>query len=193
MPARTCRPPRRVLAAGSTARPVVAGGLLRADILTCVSGRDLIRMTDAEVDALLAEGTKAQVGTLNPDGSVHLVPMSYVVLDGTVNLWTDPASRKVSNLRRDPRITCLVEMGDDFASFRAVQLVGNARLSSGAEESRTVGEALFSRSVGPLSDDLRAYVAGLTPQRVAVSIEPTRIVSWDHRKLARARPDQVGA
>jgi nitroimidazol reductase NimA-like FMN-containing flavoprotein (pyridoxamine 5'-phosphate oxidase superfamily) len=150
-------------------------------------------MTADEIDEVLAEGTKAQVATLNPDGSVHLVPMSYVVVDGRLTLWTDPASRKVSNLRNEPRITCLVELGDDFASFRAVQLVGTARVSSDPDESRAVGEALFARSVGELSDDLLAYVAGLVPQRVAVSVEPLRIVSWDHRKLAGARPDQVGA
>jgi len=93
-----------------------------------VTGRDLLRMDEAEVAALLAEATKAQVATINPDGSVHLVPMSYVVVDDEVTLWTDPASKKVSNLRRDPRITCLVEQGDDFAYFRAVQMVGTARL-----------------------------------------------------------------
>lgn len=150
-------------------------------------------MEEAEVAALLAEATKAQVATINPDGSVHLVPMSYVVVDDEVTLWTDPASKKVSNLRRDPRITCLVEQGDDFASFRAVQMVGTARLSSDTETSRAVGEALFARSVGELSDDLRAYVAGLAPQRVSVTVEPVTVVSWDHRKLAGARPDQVGA
>jgi PPOX class probable F420-dependent enzyme len=150
-------------------------------------------MTDAEVAGFLAEATRAQVATINPDGSVHLVPMSYVVVDGTLTLWTDPASKKVSNIRRDPRVTCLVEMGEDFASFRAVQLVGTARVSSDAGTSRGVGEALFARSVGELSDDLRAYVAGLAPQRVVVSVEVERLVSWDHRKLAHARPDQVGA
>lgn len=150
-------------------------------------------MEEAEVTELLAEATKAQVATINPDGSVHLVPMSFVVVDGEVTLWTDPGSKKVSNLRRDPRITCLVEQGDDFASFRAVQMVGAARLSSDTETSRAVGEALFARSVGELSDDLRAYVAGLAPQRLSVTIEPVTIVSWDHRKLAGARPDQVGA
>ena len=150
-------------------------------------------MTDAEIAALLAETTKAQVATINLDGSVHLVPMSFVVIEDRVTFWTDPGSRKVANLRRDPRISFLVEMGDEFSSFRAVQVAGTAGLSSDPETSRAVGEALFARSVGPLSDDLKAYVAGLADQRVAVTVEPVRVVSWDHRKLSRARPDQVGA
>lgn len=149
-------------------------------------------MTDAEVASLLDEGRRVQVATHNRDGSVHLVPMSYVVFEGRVTLWTDPSSRKVSNLRRDPRITCLVETGDDFGCFRAVQLVGTAEIREDITTSKAVGEALFARSVGELSGDLLAYVAGLAPQRVAISVVPTRVVSWDHRKLAGPRPEQIG-
>lgn len=162
-------------------------------ILAIVSSRDVLRMSDTEVAALLDEGDRVQVGTHNPDGTIHLVPMAYVMFDGRLTLWTDPTSRKVANLRADPSITCLVERGDDFGSFRAAQLVGTASISSDPDTSRAVGEALFARSVGVLSDDLIAYVAGLVPQRVVVTVDPLRVVSWDHRKLSGARPDQVGA
>lgn len=150
-------------------------------------------MTDTEVAAVLDEGRRVQVATRNPDGTIHLVPMSYVIFENRLTLWTDPDSRKVANLRADPSVTCLVELGDDFASFRAVQLVGAASISSQLSRSRAVGEALFARTVGILSDDLIAYVAGLAPQRVAVTIEPAKVISWDHRKLSGPRPDQVGA
>lgn len=162
-----------------------------------VSDRDLLRMTDDEVARVLAEGQRVQVATTNPDGTVHLVPLSYFVSDGpvgTVGLWTDPASRKVANLRRNPQVTCLVEMGTEFADFRAVQIVGRASLSSDHAASCAAGEALFERGMGsPLSDDLRAYVANLAHQRVAVTVTPERVVSWDHRKLAGARPDDIGS
>lgn len=150
-------------------------------------------MSDSEVATLLDEGDRVQVGTHNPDGTIHLVPMSYVMFEARMTLWTDPTSRKVANLRADPAITCLVELGDDFGSFRAVQLIGTATISSDPDTSQAVGEALVARTVGALSDDLVAYVAGLAAQRVAVTVEPVRVVSWDHRKLAGARPDQVGS
>jgi nitroimidazol reductase NimA-like FMN-containing flavoprotein (pyridoxamine 5'-phosphate oxidase superfamily) len=149
-------------------------------------------MTDDEILELLREGRRAQVACHNPDGSIHLVPMSYVVLDGRLTLWTDPASRKVANLRADRRVTCLVEVGDEFSEFRAVQLAGEAVIIDDPEDSRRVGEALFARSLGELNDDMRAYVASLVPERVGVAVEAQRVVSWDHRKLAGARPDQVG-
>ena len=149
-------------------------------------------MTDDEILDLLREGRRAQVACHNPDGSIHLVPMSYVMMDGRLTLWTDPSSRKVANLRADPRVTCLVEVGDEFSEFRAVQLAGQAVIIDDPEGSRRVGEALFGRSLGELNDDMRAYVASLVPERVGVAVDVHRVVSWDHRKLAGARPDQVG-
>lgn len=158
-----------------------------------MSERERLRMSDEEVQALLDECRRAQVGTINPDGSVHLVPMAFMRFDGQVAFWTDPASRKVKNLRRDPRITCLIETGNGFEDFRAVQITGRATIIDEPELSRRAGETLFERSHGPLGDQLRAVVAGLAPARVAVVVEQDRVVSWDHRKLAGARIDDVGS
>ena len=158
-----------------------------------MAGRDAIRMTDEEVAELLDEGKRVQFASHSPDGSIHLVPMSYVVVDGRVCLWTDPGSRKVTNVRADPRVSGLIEMGDEFATFRAVQITGTAMVADDPVKSLAIGEALFARSLGgALDDGTKAYVATLVPERVGVVIQPDRIVSWDHRKLAGARPDQVG-
>ena len=158
-----------------------------------MSERDALRMSEAEIAAALEEGRRAQLATRNPDGSIHLVPMSYVVYEGRVTMWTDTASRKVSNLRADPRLTCLVELGEDFQSFRAVELVGAGSLVTDYEASRKVGEALFARTVGALTDDMLAYVATLAGERVGIVVQADRVVSWDHRKLNGALPDQIGS
>src|SRR6476646_7664861 len=158
-----------------------------------MSERERLRMSDDEVQALLDECWRVQVGTINPDGSVHLVPLSFMRFDGQLAFWTDPASRKVTNLRRDPRITCLVETGGGFAEFRAVQITGRATVIDEPETSRRAGETLFARYNGPLDDGLKAVVAGLVPKRVVVVVEPERVVSWDHRKLADAHIDDIGS
>jgi PPOX class probable F420-dependent enzyme len=150
-------------------------------------------MEPQEVMAFLNEGLRAHVATINPDGTPHVVPMSYVVLDGCLTIWTDPSSHKVSNLRRDARITCLVETGATFPEMRAVQLTGRAELGEDAETSRRVGLALFQRGAGELDDDLRAAVEALVPQRIAVTVHVERVISWDHRKLPGVRPDEIGS
>lgn len=157
-----------------------------------MSQRDLLTMSDAEIDAFLAGRHRVQVGTINPDGTPHVVPLSYVIVDDHLTLWTDPASRKIANLRRDPRLTCLVEDGAHFAEFRAVQITGKGHIADDLDTSVRVGLALFARSA-PMSKELEAAAAGLAPQRVAVFIHPERVVSWDHRKLAGVRPNDIGS
>ena len=158
-----------------------------------MSKRDVLRMNDDEVRRLLDESRRMQVATLNADGSPHLIPMTYLWFDGRLAMWTDPASRKVQNLRRDPRITCLVETGDLFDEIRTVQIVGRAEIVDGLEESVRAGELLTSRYRGPLDDASRAYVASLAPSRVVVVVTPETTVSWDHRKLAGVRPEDIGS
>lgn len=149
-------------------------------------------MTQDEVAAFLGAERRAQVATINADGTPHLVPLSYVLLDGRMAFWTDPRSQKVVNLRRDPRMTCLVEAGTEFAEFRAVQLTGRVELSEDRASSRRVGLALFERAYGQLNDELRAVVDSLADDRVGVTLQAERVVTWDHRKLPQVRPTEIG-
>jgi PPOX class probable F420-dependent enzyme len=158
-----------------------------------MSLRAQLVMSDDEVAAFLDEGRRAHIATLDADGMPHLVPLAYVMVDGLVTLWTDPRSRKVKNLRRDPRISCLVEAGASFPEFRAVQLKGRAEVADDPDTVIRAGIALFERSRGPLGDDLKTYVASLAPERVAVFVHPEVVVSWDHRKVPGLRPDQTGS
>ena len=148
------------------------------------SGRDALRMSEEEVWSFLSQGRRVQVCTNGADGWPHIVPLSYFVQDRTLVVWTDGDSRKVANLRRDDRVTCLVEEGEGINDFRAVQVQGRAELLEDYEESRHVGTTLFERYAGgPLDATGLEYVVALAHLRVGVRIRPTNIVSWDHRKV----------
>lgn len=157
-----------------------------------MSERERLRMTDDEVEKLIDECWRLHVATHNSDGSIHLVPLTYMRFDDHLAFWTDPASRKIRNLRRDPRITCLIETGDSFEEYRALQITGTVHIIDDPETSCRAGEALFGR-FAPLDDQLKAYVASLAPLRVAVLVRPTRMVSWDHRKLAGSGHKDIGS
>ena len=158
-----------------------------------MSPRDRLRMSSGEVMAFLADNRRAHLGTINPDGTPHLVPLSYVMLDERMTFWTDPRSRKVANIRRDPRVTCLVEDGTQFADLRAVQISGRADVEADRDTSRRVGLALFERANGALDDSLRAAVDDLVAERVAVFVHLEAIISWDHRKLHGVTPGEIGS
>lgn len=150
-----------------------------------MSVRDLLRMSDEETAAFLQEGRRAQVATCGSDGWPHIVPLSYLLVDGKPAFWTDGDSQKVKNLRRDPRISVLVEKGNAVEEFRAVQLRGYAEVVDDYARSVAAGRALFERySPEPLPPEALAHVETLAHQRVLVTVRVEKVVSWDHRKMA---------
>jgi PPOX class probable F420-dependent enzyme len=150
------------------------------------SQRAQIRMNDDEIAAYLAERRKLHVATIDRHGSPHLMPMYFLVVDGAVAFWTYTTSQKIVNLRRDPRITVMAEDGEAYFDLRGVQIAGRAHLTSDAAKLLAFGERLHERYFGPLDDGARAYVARSATRRTMVTVEPVRVVSWDHRKLAGA-------
>ena len=89
-----------------------------------VKQRDRVTMTPDEVAAMLAGCRKVQLATINPDGMPHLVTMYYTLVDGKIAFWTYRTSQKALNLARDPRISCLVETGDQYFDLKGVQIQG---------------------------------------------------------------------
>jgi len=150
------------------------------------SQRDTIRMTGDEVTAFLAARRKVHVATIGRDGSPHLMPMYFLLVEGAVTFWTYARSQKIRNLERDPRITVMAEDGEGYLDLRGVQIAGRAHLASDPELVRGFGEVLYQRYFGPLDENGRAYVARSAAKRVRVTVEPLRVVSWDHRRLAGA-------
>ena len=145
--------------------------------------RDQIRMSHEEVRAFLQEQLILQVATIDHDGWPHLVAMWYVLVDDRVVFWTYAKSQKAVNLRRDDRLTCLVETGTRYDELRGVQIKGRAVIQDDRETVQRVGERIFERYTGPLNDHTRQLVAAQAAKRVLVFVEPVEIVSWDHRKL----------
>ena len=140
-------------------------------------------MSEAEVEAFLAEPHHLQVATIGRDGRPHLVAMWYGFLDGAPVLWTYARSQKVVNLRRDPRITCLAESGRDYDELKGVELLGRATILADGDVVLAAGRSVFERYMGGFSDADRPRLERMSAKRVAVRIDVERVVSWDHAKM----------
>jgi PPOX class probable F420-dependent enzyme len=140
-------------------------------------------MTDGEAAEFLATERTVQVASIGPDGVPHLVPMFFAVLDGRIAMWTYAKSQKAANLRRDPRIACLLEAGEAYGDLRGVSITGRAELHDDYDTVFDVGSALYSRYQGDMSHASRAGVEAEARKRVAIFVDPVKTVSWDHRKL----------
>lgn len=153
-----------------------------------VNQRARITMSPEEVDAFLHEERVATMCSLAADGSIHAVAMWYGFLDGALVFETKARSQKVVNLRRDDRLTCLVEAGDAYEELRGVELVGRAEIIDDPEQLWKVGVSVFERHYGPYREEARPFVEVMLRKRVAVKLHVTRTVSWDHRKLGMGKP-----
>ncbi len=141
-------------------------------------------MSDEEIDEFLRGRHTMSVATFGKDGAIHLVAMWYAFLDGKPAFWTYAKSQKIRNLRRDPRITLLVEDGDSYSQLRGVEITGRGTIIEDPETIVSLGMRIAERYQGIApSDDMRPMIAKQAAKRVAVRIHPKRVVSWDHRKL----------
>jgi PPOX class probable F420-dependent enzyme len=149
-----------------------------------MSRREQIKMAEAEVQAFLEEQRTMSIATIGRNGRPHVVAMWYAFLDGVPSFWTFAKSQKVVNLRRDPRLTCMVEAGDTYDQLRGVELVARAEIVEDAAELLRFGIAEFERYQNTkVTEALMPVVRQTASKRVLVKIHTERVVSWDHRKL----------
>lgn len=150
------------------------------------SRRELIRMSHDEAVEFLREPHTMAVATHGPDGDIHLVAMWYGFIADAVAFWTYGKSQKIVNLRRDPRITCLVEDGDSYDTLRGVELKGRATVFDDEETIMAVGRSVHERYNGPFSGEVEEVIRQMGRKRVAVRIDVDHMVTWDHTKLGGA-------
>lgn len=147
--------------------------------------RASITMTDAELEAYLEEQTILNIATIGPTGHPHLVAMWYVVMDGKVTFWTFGKSQKIVNLRRDPKITGLIESGDTYDHLKGVELVGTGRIIDDYDQVLAIGKAVGVKYNGEaaISDAALPFLEAQANKRLGIQIDVERVVSWDHTKI----------
>jgi len=145
--------------------------------------RSQITMTDDEVAAFIEEQRSATMATVGPTGVPHLVAMWYGVVDGQIWFETKGRSQKAVNLRRDPRITVLLEDGLTYDTLRGVSIEGTAVISEDPDDLWKVGVSVWERYTGPYTEEAKPLVEFMLQKRIAVRVDVDRIRTWDHRKL----------
>ena len=148
-----------------------------------INQRAQITLDSVEIAEMLAGIRSLTMASIGPDGQPHLVAMWFALLDGEIWFETKAKSQKAVNLRRDPRISCLAEDGAVYDDLRGVAIEGEAEVSEDPELLWRVCVGIWERYTGPYTEDARPMIEAMVRKRVAVRVRPTRIRSWDHRKL----------
>lgn len=145
--------------------------------------RAQITMTTGEISAFVEQQRTATMATIGPDGMPHLVAMWYAVIDGAIWFETKARSQKAVNLRRDDRITVLIESGHTYNTLKGVSFEGRGVIVEDPDALWAVGVNIWERYTGPYSEQMRPFVEIMLSKRVAVRVDVQRTRSWDHAKL----------
>jgi PPOX class probable F420-dependent enzyme len=145
--------------------------------------RAQIIMSETEITDFVNNSRTGTLATIGPDGQPHLTAMWYGVVDGEIWLETKAKSQKAVNLKRDPRVSFMIEDGDTYDSLRGVSFEGVAEIVDEPDAIFRVGVSVWERYTGPYTDEVKPAVDMMMNKRVAVRIVGQRTRSWDHRKL----------
>jgi hypothetical protein len=151
-----------------------------------VSRRDQIKMSADEAGAFLGDQRTVICATNGRDGWPHVMPLWYVVRDGTVWAWTYAKSQKARNLERDRRATLQLESGVAYGELRGMMLRCETVIHRDTEAVVAVGADLTER-YGGTGVDPEAFgeaVRAQAAKRVALEFRERERVTWDHAKLA---------
>ncbi len=148
-----------------------------------------VRLTDDEAWDVLAASHTGILTSLRRDGAPIALPLWFVVLDRRIYVSGPAGAMRVVRIRRDPRVSFLVESGERWAELRAVHVTGRARV--------VTEPTLLTRVAAALDAKYRAF---RTPRAVmpaasrahydvklaTIEIVPDqRILSWDNARLTR--------
>lgn len=144
-------------------------------------------MSEPELADFLTECRTVVLCTIGPDGVPDPVPMWFVERPEGILMRTYAKSQKVANIRRDPRVSVLAELGERYTQLRGVQYTGSIEVSRDEELICGLFADLLVKYEGLDPADRDAAAAGYRAkagQMVALRLVPATTISWDHRKLA---------
>lgn len=129
-----------------------------------------------DIARFLAQPLVAKLSTHNDDGTIHTVPIWFKYHEGEFLFGTQDVSRKIQNIRRDNRVTVLVETTDP--NLKGIMVYGTATLDYGdvIPKRRLVFEKYMpAEDAGALAERL----AGMW-KPVIVRVTPERMITFDY-------------
>jgi len=160
-------------------------------------------MTPEEVREFLQTQRTLILSTLKQNGAPVSHALWFTYLDGAVYFDTQSESFKARNIRRDPRVCCLVEAGETYFALRGVMIQGRCVPVEDAEEMRRVEVAAADKNarMGSGLEELPSWFgenrAGRRARgaRVLLKVPLAKVTSWNFGQARDhyARPADRGS
>jgi nitroimidazol reductase NimA-like FMN-containing flavoprotein (pyridoxamine 5'-phosphate oxidase superfamily) len=132
-----------------------------------------------EMEAFLERPLFAKFSSHNEDGTIHSIPLYYLYTSGEFLFGTQDKSRKVRNIKRNNKVTILIDAAEPV--LQAVIVYGEAILDYKDVVSKRV--KIFDRYYMD-KERARDFAERLAKawKTVVIRVKPTKIVTLDYSK-----------
>ncbi|WTW92576.1 pyridoxamine 5'-phosphate oxidase family protein [Streptomycetaceae bacterium NBC_01309] len=145
-----------------------------------------VRLSDDEAWDVLASSHTGVFTSLRADGFPVSLPVWFVVADREVWISGAASTYKFRRVRRDNRVSFLVESGLKWSELRAVQFTGRAVLESAPDWARvdTLFDAKYRDFRTPRPDMPASARARYDAARALLRLRPDGdLLTWDNARL----------
>jgi nitroimidazol reductase NimA-like FMN-containing flavoprotein (pyridoxamine 5'-phosphate oxidase superfamily) len=148
--------------------------------------REQLRLTDQELDELLANERTLRAATVSPEGLPHVVPLWFVWHDGAVWVNSLRRSKRTHDVAAGSAVALCVDTGVQYEDLRGAVLYGRFTPAADQADLSQVKGA-FARKYWGLD-----VIPDLTSHEWLL-VRPDRVVSWDFRKIPAGRDRRMQA
>lgn len=135
-------------------------------------------LNEEEMISFFDQVTISRLATHNEDGTIHITPIYFRYDQGQILMATQEPSRKVRNIKRDNRVSVLIDK--PVVPFIGVLIYGTAELDY--DDVITKRISIFERRLS--REDSEAYARRISAKWpcVIIRITPSHIASFDYSK-----------
>ena len=145
----------------------------------------ILRGEEVFADPLVAELLDARLigvlATLDPARTIHAIPMWYATDDGSVLFATSSRSRKVRNLRGDPRATLVLHDSRPGYEVCGASIVGTVDVVRAPAAQELIARVQGRYVATEAARDDPTTRSFLESDDVALRFTPVSAFTWDHR------------
>jgi len=123
------------------------------------------------------------VGSVDPDGAPHVVPLWFVWPEDALYVSTRREGRTWRNVRTDPRVSVSIDLGRSWTEIAGIVVQGVA-------EPLPAEHPTMRGPISAWHEKYRPLLAGEGFERFSqeirrlgfLRVEPGRVLSWDHAR-----------
>lgn len=133
-------------------------------------------MSEEKLISFLDQAQFARLGTLNPDGTIHIAPIYFKYDNGVILMATQDPSRKVRNIKRNNHVSVLIDTTE--VPFKGALIYGTAELDY--EDAVNKRIPIFTKRLSLEEAEIYAKRLAGKWKCVIIRITPTHIATFDY-------------